>query len=122
MYNKKDIENAKIQNKVPDGMSNESDFVNTLQEVANLLRKTEYSTSSGKTVLGLELINLACDEDGNVEINKAINVIIAMSSHISQFINTFNSIESLDINRYFDEYQSTILDPLIEKPVIPYYE
>jgi hypothetical protein len=122
MYNKKDIENASVENKMPDGMSDETDFVKTLQEVADLLRSTDYSTQNGRTVLGLKLINLACNENGEVDINKAINVIISMSSHISQLITAIEKIEGLDIKKYFNNYQTTFLDPLVEKPVLPYYE
>lgn len=122
MYSKKDIENANSENRIPDGMSDETDFVNTLQEVANLLKTTDFKTASGRTVLGLSLINLACDEKGEVEVNKAVNVIIAMSSHISHLINALNSIEEVDISKYFDSYQQTLLNPLVDKPIIPYYE
>ena len=122
MYSKKDIENANLQNRIPDGMSDETDFVNTLQEVANLLKATDFNTSSGRTVLGLSLINLACDKKGEVEVNKAVNVIIAMSSHISHLINALSSIEEVDISKYFDSYQQTLLNPLVDKPIIPYYE
>lgn len=122
MYSKKDIENANLQNRIPDGMSDETDFVNTLQEVANLLKDTDFNTSSGRTVLGLSLINLACDKKGEVEVNKAVNVIIAMSSHISHLINALSSIEEVDISKYFDSYQQTLLNPLVDKPIIPYYE
>lgn len=122
MYNKQDMENANTENKVPDGMTDETDFVNTLQQVADLLKSTDFTTPTGRTVLGLSLINLACDTSGEVDINKAVNVIISMSSHISQLIAALTSIDGIDIKKYFDNYQTTTLDPLVEKPVIPYYE
>lgn len=122
MYSKKDIENSNTENKIPDGMSDETDFVNTLQEMTNLLKATDFKTASGRTVLGLSLINLACDKKGEVEVNKAVNVIIAMSSHISHLINALSSIEEVDISKYFDSYQKTLLNPLVDKPIIPYYE
>lgn len=122
MYNKKDMENASQENKIPDGMSDETDFVNTLQQVADLLKSTDFTTSAGRTVLGLSLINLSCDENGEVDVNKAVNVIISMSSHISQLISALTNIEGVDIKKYFVSYQTTLLDPLVEKPVIPYYE
>lgn len=122
MYNKKDIENASVENKMPDGMSDETDFVNTLQQVADLLKSTDFTTATGRTVLGLNLINLSCDKDGEIDINKAVNVIISMSSHIAQLISSLSSMEGIDISKYFQSYQVTFLDPLVEKPVIPYYE
>lgn len=122
MYNKKDIENATAENKIPDGMSDETDFVNTLQEVADLLKSTDFITPNGRTVLGLSLINLSCNKDGEVDVNKAVNVIIAMSSHVSQLISALANIEGVDIKKYFISYQTTLLNPLVEKPVIPYYE
>jgi hypothetical protein len=123
MYNKKDIENASVENRVPDGMSDETDFVKTLQAVADLLKNTDFTSNTGRTVFGLELINLACNEQTDqVEINKAVNVIISMSSHISQLINALSSIENIDIQKYFQNYQETLLDPLVDKPIIPFYE
>lgn len=122
MYNKKDIENASVENKIPDGMSDETDFVNTLQQVASLLKSTDFTTPTGRTVLGLNLINLACNENEEIDVNKAVNVIISMSSHVAQLINSLSSMEGIDIKKYFESYQITFLDPLVEKPVIPYYE
>lgn len=122
MYNKKDIENAIQKDKIPDGMSDETDFVDTLQKVADLLKNTDFSTAAGRTVLGLNLINLTCDENERIDVNKAVNVIIAMSSHVSQLIGTISSVEGVDIKKYFTTYQISFLDPLVEKPVIPYYE
>ena len=122
MYNKKDIDNASVENKMPDGMSDETDFVKTLQAVADLLKSTDFTTNTGRTRFGLHLINLACsDKTEEVEINKAVNVIIAMSSHISHLINALSSIENIDIRKYFDNYQTNFLDPLVDKPIIPYY-
>lgn len=121
MYSDKDIEDAMQPNKMPDGMTEEVEFVEALQLVASLLKNTDFDTASGRTKLGLELINLSC-VDGNVVVNKSINVIIAMSSHITQLISLVSSIEGVNIKKYFEDYQSLMLDPLIEKPVIPYYE
>jgi len=121
MYNKKDMENANVENRIPDGMSDETDFVNTLQQVTNLFKSTNYDTSQGRTVYGLELINLCCGEDGEVDVNKAVNVIIAMSSHISHLISSLKAI-GLPLEKYYESYEQTLLNPLVEKPVIPYYE
>ena len=122
MYSKKDIENANVENKIPDGMTDETDFVNTLQEVASLIKSTDFSTDYGRTVLGLSLINLCCNEKGDIDTNKSVNVIISMSSHISQLVNALSSIEGIDIKKYFESYQLNVLNSLVEKPVIPYYE
>jgi hypothetical protein len=122
MYNKKDIENAVRANQVPSGMVDETDFVNTLQQVNDLLKETDFTTTAGRMTLGLKLINLACGENDEVDTNKAINVIISMSSHIAQLISTLSSLKGLDMKKYFDNYQEEFLNALVEKPILPYYD
>jgi hypothetical protein len=122
MYNKKDIENAIRDNQVPSGMVDETDFVNTLQQVNDLLKETDFTTTAGRMTLGLKLINLTCAENDKVDTNKAINVIISMSSHISQLISTLSSLKGIDMRKYFDNYQEEFLNALVEKPILPYYD
>jgi hypothetical protein len=122
MYNSKDIKKISTSSQSPDGMIDETEFVRTLQKVADLIRSTNFSTTSGRTEFGLELINIACNGKDEPDLNSSINVVISLSHHISNLISSLKSIEGVDIEKYFKEYQSNYLDELNESPVIPYYE
>jgi hypothetical protein len=70
----------------------------------------------------MQVLNIACDQDGNLDDDRVVSVILSLIQHITSLLKSFEEIEDIDLNNYFEYFQKTIIDPLIADPNIPYYK
>jgi hypothetical protein len=123
MFNFDDINNPRnLDNKVPEGMTDETEFAIIMQSILNILRNAEYEESVGRERLSMQVLNIACDEYGELEDDRVVSVILSLLQHIVYLINSFKELEDIEIDRYFEYFQNSVITPLFKNPNIPYYK
>lgn len=123
MFDFNDINNERNTiGKIPDGMTDESELALISQSILNLIINAELGESSGRERFSMQVLNIACDQDGNLDDDRVVSVILSLIQHITSLLKSFKQIEDIDLNNYFEYFQKTIIDPLIADPNIPYYE
>jgi hypothetical protein len=123
MFNFDDINNPRnLDNKVPEGMTDETEFAIIMQSILNILRNAEYEESVGRERLSMQVLNIACDEDGELEDDRVVSVILSLLQHVVNLLDSFKHLEDIDIEKYFEYFQDSIVTPLFENPNIPYYK
>lgn len=110
-------------NKAPTGMQNELEFAIIMQNVTSALRNTDYSNFAGRERLSMQIINIACNASGELDEDRSVSVILSLIQHTLALINSFKNMdnESIDIDNYFEYFQTNIVTPLLKDPDIPYY-
>jgi hypothetical protein len=123
MFNFDDINNPRnLDNKVPEGMTDETEFAIIMQSILNILRNAGYEESVGRERLSMQVLNIACDEDGELEDDRVVSVILSLLQHVVNLLDSFKHLEDIDIEKYFEYFQDSIVTPLFENPNIPYYK
>lgn len=111
-------------NKIPDGIQNELEFAIIMQNVLSTLKNTDFSNFPGRERLSMQIINIACDSNGELDEDRSISVILSLIQHTLALINSIKNMndESVNIDSYFEYFQTNIVDPLMNDPNIPYYK
>jgi hypothetical protein len=123
MFNFDDINNPRdLGNKIPEGMTDETEFAIIMQSILNILKSAEYEESVGRERLSMQVLNIACDENGELNDDRVVSVILSLLQHVVYLINSFNQLEDIEIDRYFKYFQDSVITPLFENPNIPYYK
>ncbi len=123
MFNFDDINNPRnLDNKVPEGMTDETEFAIIMQSILNILKNAEYEESAGRERLSMQVLNIACDENGELEDDRVVSVILSLLQHVVYLINSFKELEDIEIDRYFEYFQNSVITPLFQNPNIPYYK
>jgi len=112
-----------IKNSIPQGMQNELEFAIIMQNVLSVLKNTDFNNFAGRERLSMQIINIACDENGNLNEDRSISVILSLIQHTLALINSFKNFDDkdVDINSYFEYFQKELVNPLLENPDIPRY-
>jgi len=112
-----------INNSIPQGMQNELEFAIIMQNVLSVLRNTDFNNFAGRERLSMQIINIACDENGNINEDRSISVILSLIQHTLALINSFQNFDDkdVDIDSYFEYFQTELINPLMENPDIPRY-
>jgi len=112
-----------INNSIPQGMQNELEFAIIMQNVLSVLRNTDFNNFAGRERLSMQIINIACDENGNINEDRSISVILSLIQHTLALINSFQNFDdkNVDIDSYFEYFQTELINPLMENPDIPRY-
>ena len=123
MFNFDDLNTPRDNNKAPNGMQNELEFAIIMQTVLSVLRNTDFSNFAGRERLSMQIINIACDENGELNEDRTVSVILSLLQHTLALINSFKHLEddALNIEKYFDYFQANMVTPLLEDPDIPSY-
>lgn len=110
-------------NRSPQGMKNELEFAIIMQNVLSVLKNTDFNNFAGRERLSMQIINIACDENGRLDEDRSISVILSLIQHTLALINSFKNFEdeTIDINSYFEYFQTELVNPLLENPDIPQY-
>lgn len=113
----------KTNDKSPVGMQNELEFAIIMQNVLSVLKNTDFSNFAGRERLSMQIINIACDENGKLDEDRTVSVILSLIQHTLALINSFKNMEDqgIDIENYFEYFQNNIVTPLLDNPDIPYY-
>jgi len=87
------------------------------------LKNTDFSNFAGRERLSMQIINIACDENGKLDEDRTVSVILSLIQHTLALINSFKNMEDqgIDIENYFEYFQNNIVTPLLDNPDIPYY-
>lgn len=124
MFNFDDLNTPRdINNSIPQGMQNELEFAIIMQNVLSVLRNTDFNNFAGRERLSMQIINIACDENGNINEDRSISVILSLIQHTLALINSFQNFDDkdVDIDSYFEYFQTELINPLMENPDIPRY-
>ena len=124
MFNFDDLNIPRSNNdKAPVGMQNELEFAIIMQNVLSVLRDTDFSNFAGRERLSMQIINIACDENGELDEDRTVSVILSLIQHTLALINSFKNMKDsgIDIENYFEYFQTNIVTPLLNDPDIPYY-
>lgn len=123
MFNFDDLNTPRDNDKAPNGMQNELEFAIIMQSVLSVLRNTDFSNFVGREKLSMQIINIACNENGELDQDRSVSVMLSLLQHTLALINSFKSLEDddLDIEKYFDYFQANIVKPLLDDPDIPSY-
>ena len=113
----------KTNDKSPVGMQNELEFAIIMQNVLSVLKNTDFSNFAGRERLSMQIINIACDENGELDEDRTVSVILSLIQHTLALINSFKNMKDtgIDIEIYFEYFQTNIVTPLLNDPDIPYY-
>ena len=111
-------------NKIPDGIQNELEFAIIMQNVLSTLKNTDFSNFPGRERLSMQIINIACDSNGELDEDRSISVILSLIQHTLALINSIKNMndESVNIDSYFEYFQTNIVDTQMNDPNIPYYK
>lgn len=124
MFNFDDLNIPRNNNdKAPAGMQNELEFAIIMQNVLSALRNTDFSNFAGRERLSMQIINIACDGNGELDEDRTVSVILSLIQHTLALINSFKNMDSpgIDIENYFEYFQTNIITPLLNNPDIPSY-
>ncbi len=85
MFNFDDINNPRnLDNKVPEGMTDETEFAIIMQSILNILKNAEYEESAGRERLSMQVLNIACDENGELEDDRVVSVILSLLQYLGK--------------------------------------
>jgi hypothetical protein len=123
MFNFDDINNPRdLGNKIPEGMTDETEFAIIMQSILNILKSANYEESIGRERLSMQVLNIACDADGELDDDRVVSVILSLLQHVVNLVTSFQHLEDIDVDKYFEYFQNSIVAPLFENPNIPYYK
>jgi hypothetical protein len=120
MFSMDDIDKADNNSKkIPSGLMDNTDFVNNMHTVYNVIKNTDFFDERSRIRFSLHLINSFMDEKGDIDKDSCLNTIINLCSHIQILFQIIGE----DTEEYFENYKTSLLDKFDKHTKDePYYE
>jgi len=120
MFSMDDIDNVNNNhNKIPSGLMDNTDFVNNMYTIYNIIKNTDFFDEKSRIQFNLHLVNTFIDEKGEINKDSCLNTVLNLCSHMQIL---FQIIEE-DREQYFENYKMSLLDRFSENTKDePYYE
>ncbi len=115
MFSMDDIENfnKNINQKIPESIADNADFLSAIVSVTNLIEKTDFSDESDRTRFQLHIINMMSGQE-DIDKQLAIYTSMSLSAHISLLMISLQQSESKD--NFISYFREIIIEPLFDNP------
>jgi hypothetical protein len=126
MFNKDDFNNIKrMEEDVPDGIADGSEAQKIVDEVSDVLSKTNYETDAGRMEMMMNCVNLCYEEIDNELVmteDRAFGVIVGLTFNYSNIMSNLIA-DGFDSEDYYQTLKNEVLKDMTEQSnSIPYWD
>lgn len=122
MFNKDDFDkiNENIDDAVPDGLVDASDYAEDMVAITSILSEIDYEDMTSRMHAMMSVINRTYNDDGDLDAERVTGVIISLCFHV---INVINSLEEDSRQDYFEFTKNEVIPVLVEESsTLPYWD
>ena len=122
MFNEDDFDkiNENIDDTVPDGLVDASDYAEDMVAITNILSEIDYEDMTSRMHAMMNVINRTYNDDGELDTERVTGVIISLCFHV---INVINSLEEDSRQDYFEFTKNEVIPVIVdESSTLPYWD